>query len=66
MNEKKSPCHYIHFGMMVTGKAEQAHLPRLFQPLMATGMCNFEVKIWTLLWKISKETWKPSAIPKEI
>ncbi len=37
------PCHYFHFGLIVTGKAERAHLPKLFRSLMSTGICTFQV-----------------------
>jgi hypothetical protein len=38
-----TPCHFFHFGLIVTGKAERKHLPKLFKSLMATGTCHFEV-----------------------
>ena len=45
--EKKSAerpqCAYFHFGLIVTGKSERLHLPKLFRSLMATGICTFEV-----------------------
>ncbi len=34
---------YFRFGLIVTGKTEKKHLPKLFKPLMATGICKFEV-----------------------
>ncbi len=37
------PCYYFHIGLIVTGKGEQAHLPKLFQSLVETGICTFEV-----------------------
>ena len=36
-------CAYFHFGLIVTGKTEEQHLPKLFKSLMATGICAFEV-----------------------
>ena len=36
-------CTYFHFGLIVTGETERQHLPKLFQSLMATGICTFEV-----------------------
>ncbi|MBN1287954.1 MAG: DUF4276 family protein [Anaerolineae bacterium] len=42
-----SPCHFFHFGLIVTGKAEREHLPKLFRSLMATGVCTFEVVAFT-------------------
>lgn len=36
-------CHFFHFGLIVTGKGEVGHLPKLFKSLMTTGMCHFEV-----------------------
>lgn len=37
-------CHFFHFGLIVTGTGEREHLPKLFQPLMATGVCHFRVE----------------------
>ena len=42
LKESKS-CNYFYFGLIVTGKAENAHLPKLFRSLMATGICTFRV-----------------------
>ena len=36
-------CYYFHFGLIVTGKSEREHLPKLFKSLMATGICTFQV-----------------------
>jgi hypothetical protein len=36
-------CHYLHFGLVVTGKSERMHLPKLFRSLMSTGICTFQV-----------------------
>ena len=36
-------CTYFHFGLIVTGEAEEQHLPKLFKSLLATGICTFEV-----------------------
>jgi len=36
-------CHYIHFGLIVTGKTERTHLPKLFRSLVASGICAFQV-----------------------
>lgn len=36
-------CQFFHFGLIVTGKGERDHLPKLFRTLMATGICTFEV-----------------------
>ena len=36
-------CAYFRFGLIVTGDTEWEHLPKLFKPLMATGICHFEV-----------------------
>ena len=38
-----SPCYYFHFGLIVTGKSERDHLPKLFDSLMATRICTFQV-----------------------
>ncbi len=35
--------YYFFFGLIVTGKSEREHLPKLFRTLMATGICTFEV-----------------------
>jgi hypothetical protein len=37
------PCHFSHFGLIVTGRGEREHLPKLFKSLMATGICTFKV-----------------------
>ena len=34
---------FIHFGLIVTGKAEEKCLPDLFRFMAATGMCSFRV-----------------------
>ncbi len=34
---------FFRFGLLVTGKAEEDFLPRLFRSLEATGKCQFEV-----------------------
>jgi hypothetical protein len=36
-------CLFFHFGLIVTGRGELAHLPKLFNSLMATGICHFKV-----------------------
>ena len=38
-----TPCHFLHFGLIVTGKTEAGHLPKLFKSLEETGRCHFEV-----------------------
>jgi hypothetical protein len=38
-----SPTDFFHFGLIVTGKAEEKHLPKLFKSLMAYGRCTFTV-----------------------
>jgi hypothetical protein len=35
-------CNFIHFGLIVTGQTEQAHLPKLFRAL-TQGICAFEI-----------------------
>lgn len=37
------PCYFFHLGLIVTGKSEQEHLPKLFKSLAATGICAFKV-----------------------
>jgi hypothetical protein len=37
------PCSFFHFGLIVTGKGERTHLPKLFKSLMASGICTFQV-----------------------
>jgi hypothetical protein len=34
---------FFHFGLIVTGKGEERHLPKLFRSLAATGLCTFRV-----------------------
>jgi hypothetical protein len=41
--KESKPCHYFHFGLIVTGKVENAYLPKLFRSLMSTGICTFRV-----------------------
>lgn len=36
-------CYFLHFGLIVTGVGERDHLPKLFNSLMATGICSFQV-----------------------
>ncbi len=36
--------HYLHVGLLVTGKAEEDHLPKLFSKLESTGVCHFTVE----------------------
>ena len=40
---ERQPCNFFYFGLIVTGKGEREHLPKLFKSLMATGICTFEV-----------------------
>ena len=35
--------HFFHFGLIVTGKGEEEHLPKLFRSLAATGIGTFKV-----------------------
>ncbi len=34
-------CAYFRFGLIVSGKTEQHHLPKLFKSVMETGICTF-------------------------
>lgn len=34
---------FLYFGLLVTGKGEEKHLPKLFRSLMKSGFCTFEV-----------------------
>jgi hypothetical protein len=40
---ERQPCYFFQFGLIVTGKGEREHLPKLFRSLMTTGICTFEV-----------------------
>ncbi len=42
MNTRDS-CYFFNFGMIVTGKSEREHLPRLFRSLSAAGVSAFKV-----------------------
>lgn len=42
-SSKYSQCYFHHFGLIVTGKGERDHLPKLFGSLIKTGICNFAV-----------------------
>lgn len=39
----QTPCYFFRFGLIVTGKGERDHLPRLFRSLTTTKVCHFEV-----------------------
>lgn len=39
----EAACAFVRFGLIVTGKTEREHLPKLFNSLMATGVCHFEI-----------------------
>jgi hypothetical protein len=36
-------CWHFHFGLIVTGRTEAEHLPKLFRLLATTRICTFEV-----------------------
>jgi len=36
-------CYFFKFGLLVTGKTEEEHIPKLFRTVMALGICSFEV-----------------------
>lgn len=36
-------CYFFKFGLLVTGKTEVEHIPKLFKTLMELGICSFEV-----------------------
>ncbi len=40
---ESTPCYFFHFGLIVTGKGEREHLPKLFRSLRDTGTCSFKV-----------------------
>jgi len=42
-NGNQSLADFFHFGLIVTGKGEEKHLPKLFKSLMACGCCTFTV-----------------------
>lgn len=42
-NQEVERCYFCRFGLIVTGKGERNHLPKLFRSLLPTGICNFEV-----------------------
>lgn len=44
-HDTTSDQHYkfFKFGLLVTGKTEQEHIPKLFRTLMELGICSFEV-----------------------
>jgi len=37
------PCYFFKFGLLVTGKTEEGHLPKLFKSLAELGICSFKV-----------------------
>jgi hypothetical protein len=36
-------CYFFKFGLLVTGKTEEEHIPKLFKSLTKLGICSFEV-----------------------
>jgi len=40
---ESTSCHFFHVGLIVTGRGEREHLPKLFKSLMTTGICTFKV-----------------------
>ncbi len=42
-NTGNNPCYLFHFWLLVTGKGEREHLPKLFKSLMSSGICTFRV-----------------------
>jgi hypothetical protein len=36
-------CYFFKFGLLVTGKTEEEHIPKLFKTLMELGICSFKV-----------------------
>ncbi|MBF0549111.1 MAG: DUF4276 family protein [Deltaproteobacteria bacterium] len=40
---EETACYYIKVGLIVTGEAEEKHLPKLFKSLMDSRVCSFEV-----------------------
>ncbi len=43
MHQDPQPCSYLYFGLLVTGKGEQKHLPLLFRALEESGIAHFRV-----------------------
>lgn len=43
MTEARTDCYHIQFGLIVTGKTEADHLPKLFRSLSESGICSFKV-----------------------
>lgn len=57
MNEEvtqNQPCYFFEFGLLVTGKTEEQHLPELFKNLSSTGICSF--KVWQWIPQLSPRT----------
>jgi hypothetical protein len=42
-SDTNEPCNFFHFGLIVTGKAEEDHLPKLFRSLVEKRVCSFKV-----------------------
>jgi hypothetical protein len=40
---ENAPRSFFHFGLIVTGRGEREHLPKLFNSLMATRICRFAI-----------------------
>ncbi len=41
-NVRSKRSWFLHFGLIVTGRAEEQHLPKMFRSLMSSGACRFE------------------------
>jgi len=61
-------CYFFNFGLLVTGKTEEEHIPKLFRTLMALGICSFEVirKVEQLDVRTSQKKFKMVGTDKDI
>lgn len=69
MIDSSQPERFIKFGLLVTGKGEEQHLPKLFKELSATGWCAFRIvrRVSQLsVRQVNIEPLKELGVPKKI
>lgn len=61
-------CYFFKLGLLVTGKTEEEHIPKLFRTLMELGICSFEVirKVEQLDVRTSQKKLKMVGTDKDI
>jgi hypothetical protein len=61
-------CYFFKFGLLVTGKTEEEHIPKLFKTVMELGICSFKVirKVEQLSVRTSEKKLKMVGTGKDI